>query len=274
MNASLKKIILFPLISLIFCIAGLLVPAVGVSGHELIPQAVQDFLAKNPNATSEEIERFVKVDTPVFASKFKNIDDLMEIVRNQESSWLDNAYDFIKIGVKHILEGADHILFVLSLLLVVVSLREMVRITSAFTVAHSITLVLAGSGVLVVSSRVVEPLIALSIAFVAFTGVFLKGTRFEMKVKQKLGTVFFFGLFHGLGFAGLLQEIGTPSDNLLSSLFSFNIGIEIGQLVIVALGLPLILLIRKTQWSVLIIKVFALIIGVIGLIWGVQRVIG
>lgn len=243
-----------------------------VHAHELIPQVIVEFIKQHPNATPQDIHQFVQMSAPVFASKFKNIDDLMKLVRNQNTNWLDNAYDFIKLGINHILSGQDHILFVLSLLLIVASLREMVRITSAFTVGHSISLVLAGFGLLVVSPRIVEPLIALSITFVAFTTVFLKGTRFELKTAHKLGTVFFFGLFHGLGFAGLLKELAIPTDKFLSSLFSFNVGIELGQLIIVAVGLPIILLVRKTKYHEHLIKIAAFIIGTVGLVWAVQRI--
>ncbi|MBI3442870.1 MAG: HupE/UreJ family protein [Candidatus Sungbacteria bacterium] len=269
---TLSKSFFFSFLVAAVSIVGVLGLVVHISAHELIPQAVVEFMKKNPNATPEEIEHFVIFEAPIFRSKFKNIDDLVKIVRNQNTGWFDNAYDFAKLGVKHILNGPDHILFVLSLLLAVAAFREMLRVTSAFTVAHSISLILAGLGILVISPRIIEPLIAFSIAFVALTTVFLKGTRFEMRTTHKLGTVFFFGLFHGLGFAGLLQELGIPQGKFLSSLFSFNVGIEIGQLLIVAAGLPVILLIRKTSWHNLIIRISALTIGIIGLVWGIERV--
>ncbi len=82
-------------------------------------------------------------------------------------------FDFFRVGVSHILNGPDHILFVLSLLLVFVSWKDILRLTGIFTIAHSITLLLAGTGILVLSSSIVEPMIALSIAYVAFTSVFL-----------------------------------------------------------------------------------------------------
>ncbi len=87
-------------------------------------------------------------------------------------------YDFFRIGVGHILSGPDHILFVLSLLLVFISWKDILKLTGIFTIAHSITLILAGTGILVLSSRIVEPMIALSIAYVALTSVFLKGKLF------------------------------------------------------------------------------------------------
>ena len=152
--------------------------------------------------------------------------------------------------------------------------QDIFKLTSTFTVAHSITLVLAGASIVRVSPRIVEPLIAFSIAFVALTTVFLGRTRFAILAREKLATVFFFGLFHGLGFAGLLGELGIPRERFLSSLFSFNIGIEIGQLVIVLIAVPAIYAVREKLWYPAVNKSAALLLGAVGIVWGVVRIVG
>jgi hypothetical protein len=161
---------------------------------------------------------------------------------------------------------------VLTLVLVFVSIYEILKLTTTFTIAHSITLVLAGSGILTLPSRVVEPLIALSIAVVAITSVFFKGKKFIGENRGKIAMVFFFGLFHGLGFAGLLKEIKIPADRFISSLFAFNVGIELGQLVILAVVLPPIYYFRNRPWYPKAIKLIAAIISAIALVWLIQRV--
>lgn len=240
--------------------------------HELLPRPVIEYMQQHPDASAEEVEQFLQQSSPDFVAQYGTTDDVIQLIKNRQTSIWDNALDFLKLGITHILSGTDHILFVLSLLLVFVKLRDMLRLTLTFTLAHSITLVLAGTGILTLSSRIVEPLIALSIAYVALTSVFLKRYKFFADKASKVGTVFFFGLFHGLGFAGLLKEIQIPADKFISSLVSFNFGIEVGQLCIVAAALPLIYWWRRYQWYPWFIQVCAAVIGGIGLIWAVQRI--
>ncbi len=126
-----------------------------VAAHDLIPKNVQEYLQKNPQATDDEIKAFVEGNAPDLA-KAKSQESVIRLVRQRQTSFLDNAFDFLKLGIKHILSGPDHILFVLSLLLVYISLRHTLRLTLTFTAAHSITLILAGSGILTLSSRIVN----------------------------------------------------------------------------------------------------------------------
>ncbi len=116
-------------------------------------------------------------------------------------------------------------------------------------------------------------MIAFSIGAVAITSVFFRKVSLVGSTRAKLGIIFFFGLFHGLGFAGLLREIQVPPDKFLASLFSFNIGIEIGQLIIVASALPFIYLLRKKSWYPLLIKIVSIIIAVIASAWMIQRLL-
>ena len=254
------------------CLVGSFLVPFTVSAHDLIPQELKTYLQTHPNATQDEIFKYANSQTPEFAQKFRDGAEIIKIVQNQKTTFLDNLLDFFKLGIKHILSGPDHILFVLSLLLVFITWRDILKLTTTFTIAHSITLVLAGSGILTISSKLVEPMIAASIAYVAITSVFFKGRKFVGENKGKIAAVFFFGLFHGLGFAGLLKEIQIPPDKFVSSLFAFNVGIEGGQLIIVALAFPLIYLFRKKSWYPLAIKIVAGIIAVIAIFWFFQRV--
>ena len=172
------------------------------------------------------------------------------------------------------MSGPDHILFVLSLLLAFVSLKDILKLTGTFTVAHSITLILATVGAVTVPSRVVEPMIALSIAVMALGTVYLRKSIFELTGWRKLGVVFFFGLFHGLGFAGLLRDLGVGQSKFVFSLISFNIGIEAGQLVIIAIILPFLLLLRRTTYNDIVIKILGTLIGIIGILWMIERIAG
>jgi hypothetical protein len=243
-----------------------------VLAHDLIPPALVAYVAAHPNATAEEIKDFVDTQDPTYAARFKNGQEILAIVRNQDTNFLDNAYDFLKIGIKHILSGPDHILFVLSLLLVFVSIRDILKLVTFFTIAHSITLILSGFGLLTVSPRISEPLIAFSIAYVAITSVFFAQNKYVGGPYSKSASVFFFGLFHGLGFASLLREIQIPNDKFISSLFAFNVGIEIGQLLIISLAFPFIYYCRTKPWYPMCIKIFAIIIATLGVFWMAQRI--
>jgi len=144
--------------------------------------------------------------------------------------------EFLGLGVAHILTGYDHLLFLLSLLLVVGSLRSALQIITSFTCAHSITLALATLNVVHISPRITEPLIAVSIVYVGLENLLnpTAGRRWIL--------TFGFGLIHGFGFASALRELGLGADGagVAAPLFSFNLGVELGQLAIAALVLPLL----------------------------------
>jgi HupE/UreJ protein len=152
---------------------------------------------------------------------------------------------YLNLGYRHILpEGFDHILFVVGLCLLNAKLKTIIWQATAFTVAHSITLFLSMKNIFVLPSQVVEPVIALSILFVAIENIILN----ELKPWRIL-IVFLFGLIHGLGFASSLNEIGLPRNSFLLSIFSFNVGVELGQLtIILAFYLLAIRSFGKKQW--------------------------
>jgi len=141
----------------------------------------------------------------------------------------DVVWFYFKLGIEHIVPfGIDHILFIAALYLLNNYLRTIFWQATAFTLAHSITLALSMKGIVSLPSEIVEPLIALSIVFVALENVLVS----ELKAWRIL-VVFMFGLIHGLGFASALNEIGIPRTNFFTSLISFNLGVEIGQVAVI-----------------------------------------
>jgi hydrogenase/urease accessory protein HupE len=148
--------------------------------------------------------------------------------------WLRTAREYLQLGVEHILTGVDHLLFVLALLLLVRGGQRIVATISAFTVAHSVTLALATLGWLRAPQAPVEACIALSIAFVAREIVVSARGTPGLTERRPWLVAFGFGLLHGLGFAGALRDVGLPHHALAAALFSFNLGVEIGQVLFVA----------------------------------------
>ncbi|MSS76178.1 MAG: HupE/UreJ family protein [Methyloglobulus sp.] len=147
--------------------------------------------------------------------------------------------DFLKLGVEHILTGYDHLLFLFSLLVVTRSFWPAIKIITFFTIAHSITLALAGMNIVDIPSSIVEPLIAATIVYVGLENIVRKD---KVTTKQRCILTFFFGLIHGFGFAGVLREMGISSieTGILVPLFSFNLGVELGQITVASIVLPLI----------------------------------
>jgi len=174
---------------------------------------------------------------------------------------------FLLLGVEHILSGWDHLLFLLGLLLRGGGWLSLARIITAFTLAHSVTLALAVLDVVVLSDRLVEAVIALSIAFVAAENLFLTPV-----VSRRWLVSFCFGLVHGFGFSSALRELGLPADGLLLSLFGFNAGVELGQALVVAVALPALMLVRAaTRWQQRVIWSSSLAILLVGVILFVER---
>lgn len=176
------------------------------------------------------------------------------------------AWDFLVLGFEHLARGIDHVLFVVALLLGARGLRDVLAMASVFTVAHSLTLVAAAAGLVGVPAWLVEPLIALSIAFVALENLL------EPRLAHRLPVVFGFGLLHGLGFAGALSIDAGWSWSLLGSLLSFNVGIEIGQLLVIGLVFPLLLVVRRTPVRTVLPAVVTTAVALVGLLWFAQRV--
>ncbi|MFE4711862.1 HupE/UreJ family protein [Paenibacillus sp. NPDC056722] len=191
---------------------------------------------------------------------------LGEVQEGSHHSTLPGGWiDFLLLGAEHILTGYDHLLFLLALLLRKQTLKQYASIITAFTIAHSITLTLAVTGIVSVPSRFVEATIALSICYVAIENLFLK------KISHRTIITFLFGLIHGLGFAGILSEMDIPKSHLAVSLVSFNAGIEVIQLTLVALLLPLLTWSQRTRYQRQGVIIASTIIALIGAFWSIER---
>jgi hydrogenase/urease accessory protein HupE len=185
-----------------------------------------------------------------------------------EKTAIEIIIEFTQLGFLHILpRGLDHILFILGLFLFSRSLRPLLWQVTMFTLAHTVTLGLATAGYIELSPRIVEPLIALSIAYVGFENVF--STQLH---RHRLILVFAFGLLHGMGFASVLAEFELPKDAFFTSLLSFNVGVELGQLAVITLAWSLLGWFTKSPVYRRIVTIpGSLIIGVTGTIWTIER---
>jgi len=176
---------------------------------------------------------------------------------------------FLKLGVEHILTGYDHLLFLLGLLVACRRFKSMALIITCFTLAHSVTLALAALDVVSLPARVVEPLIAASIVFVGIENLV---RREEPRGRWALTLAF--GLIHGFGFAGVLKEfgLGSAGSSLLIPLFSFNLGVELGQLAVTAVFLPVLWTLRKrTAFARYGLPAISLVVALAGAYWLVAR---
>ncbi len=173
---------------------------------------------------------------------------------------------FLRMGVLHIFTGYDHIAFLLGVVLIGGTFRSLVKIVTSFTVAHSITLALAALNIVVLPLRIVESGIALSIMYIALENLFFA------KFDRRWIVTFFFGLVHGFGFASALREVHLPPGLLGTALFSFNLGVEIGQVAIVALLLPLLAWLARYRFRSLVVRVASMAIFFLGSFWFWQRI--
>lgn len=216
------------------------------------------------------------------------------------------AASFFPLGVEHIFTGYDHILFLIGVLLITTYFLQLAKMVTSFTVAHSITLIVASLGIFVLSPRLTEPLIALTIIYIAAENIYVlkkgrwkagdmkrgsrKGSGKNEKSRKRKGAFSsllhnyianpskrwritgLLGLIHGFGFSSVLREIGLPENELLQSLLTFNLGIEAGQLAIVAVLFPLLMYSRRFRWHSKALLALSIIIGIFGAFWFVERV--
>jgi hydrogenase/urease accessory protein HupE len=191
-----------------------------------------------------------------------------------QASKLEVAGSYWRLGVVHILKGVDHLLFVLALLLIVSGFGPVITAVTAFTVAHSITLALATLGFVHVPSAPTEAIIALSILFLASEIIRQRNGEIGLTERYPWMIAFIFGLFHGLGFAGALSAIGVPQHEVPLALFMFNVGVETGQLLFIAVVLSLFKLLRRLPVTVPqgAWRVLPYGIGGVAAFWTIQRV--
>ena len=181
----------------------------------------------------------------------------------------DVVWFYLKLGFTHIIpSGADHILFVMGLCLLSTKIKTIIWQATAFTVAHSITLALSMKNIIVAPGAVVEPIIALSILFVAVENILLS----ELK-PWRVMVVFLFGLIHGLGFASALNEIGLPAGKFYTSIIAFNAGVELGQIAVITAMFALIIIpFRNRLWyRKRLVYGFSTLIALVAVYWTGQR---
>src|SRR5438046_111510 len=176
---------------------------------------------------------------------------------------------FIPAGIHHILIGPDHLLFLIGLLLLGGSIRRLAMIVTSFTIAHSVTLSLAALNIITPPARIIEPAIALSIVYVGADNLLAQGGR-----DVRAWIAFAFGFIHGFGFANVLREMDLPGRALGWSLFSFNFGVEIGQLlVVVAVASAFAALRSRSEWARRqLVYAGSIVVIIAGAFWFFQRV--
>lgn len=225
---------------------------------------------------SDAIARFVPLEEPTQSFRLTADDPSATILAQPDM--LSVLFDYFIIGAEHIVFGWDHLLFVIALVLLVQNPWPVVKAATAFTIAHSITLVATILGYSGLPGRPVEALIALSIVFLAVeVGVVLRDPeRRTLTRNYPWAVAFIFGLIHGFGFAGALADIGLPQTQLATALFAFNLGVEAGQLLVVAITLIILAALARapSERQSQALKLTTYIIGTIGSFWLIERMIG
>jgi uncharacterized membrane protein len=182
----------------------------------------------------------------------------------------DVIWFYLKLGFAHIVPaGADHILFVVGLCLLSTKLKTILWQATAFTIAHSITLALSMKNIIMAPAAIVEPIIALSILFVALENIVMQKLR-----AGRIAVVFLFGLIHGMGFASSLNEIGLPPNQFVNSIVSFNAGVELGQVAVIAAVFALLVIpFRDKSWyRKRVVIPMSSLISIVALYWAVERI--
>lgn len=189
-------------------------------------------------------------------------------LQNQTSAnLLERLTRLIILGAEHILIGIDHILFLIALLIGIPRLVPIIKLATAFTLGHSMTLGLAWYGLFEIPGSIVEPIIAASILYVACENL-LRGNP----LNHRWVTALLFGLVHGLGFYGALTELNLDTEHAALVLFGFNLGVEVGQILIIAMILPILILIRDREYFRSTIRIASVFMIVIALYWVAERV--
>ena len=184
---------------------------------------------------------------------------------------MDNLINYLELGFTHVIPfGFDHILFILCLFFYNSKLKTVLLQSTIFTIAHSLALGLSACGVVFYNANLIEPLIALTILYTAIENIF-----FVKKNTLRYLLIFIFGLIHGLGFATALKEIGIPKEQFFTSLLSFNIGVELGQITIILAAYFLISkwFSNKIWYKERIVYPISTVIGCIALYWTIERIL-
>jgi hydrogenase/urease accessory protein HupE len=220
---------------------------------------------------SDTLVRIAPLGRLVQAARLTPDAPMAEVAVKADRAQVGKAY-FV-LGVEHILAGFDHLLFVLSLVLLITGGWQVAKAVTAFTIAHSITLIATSLHLLSVPRQPVEIIIALSILFLAVEIVKSRSGVQRLSERIPWAVAFAFGLLHGFGFAGALAEIGLPEGEVPVALLTFNLGVEAGQLLIVGAGLALLAAIRRIAAARLTQArtVMGYVIGSISAFWVIER---
>jgi hydrogenase/urease accessory protein HupE len=239
----------------------------------VIDGAVIHFVGLESTIT-DVFARFVWLDGSETTAIARPSQPWIEVIA-QRSAW-QVASDYTVLGVEHILSGFDHLTFVLALLLIVRGARRLLITVTSFTLAHSITLAAATLGVLWVPGPPVEAVIALSILFLANELVKVNRGLPSLTARYPWIVAFTFGLLHGFGFAGALGEVGLPQNEVPLALLMFNVGVELGQLLFIAVILAIISLLNRLhrECPAWLRQVPAYGIGGMAAVWLIERVAG
>lgn len=223
-------------------------------------------------AFTDALLRIAPLNRPVQAARLTQ-DQAMVEVATVPDRW-EVARSYFVLGVEHILEGYDHLLFVIALVLLIGRTGAVIKAATAFTVAHSITLIGSTLGIVGLAQAPVEALVALSIIFLAVEIVKRDPAHPSLTERLPWLVAFLFGLIHGFGFAGALREIGLPESDVPTALLTFNLGVEAGQLVIIAAVMVLITLTRRFAPRALhpATLTATYLIGTISSFWFIERI--
>ncbi len=234
----------------------------------LLPEGHQQFLKIRDVGGPTLLEKMLNKANDRVELDFSSVDGRTQVTG---SSWVSAFADFFMLGIEHIVTGYDHLLFLFALLAVTHSFWPAIKIITFFTVAHSMTLALAGLNLVELPASFVEPFIAATIVYVAVENL-IRGDH----PKGRHWLTFGFGLVHGFGFASVLQELDISSGGtgILLPLLSFNLGIETGQIAIASLVLPAIWwLNNKPEFSEKFLKACSAAISVVGAYWLLERTV-
>jgi hydrogenase/urease accessory protein HupE len=247
--------------------------------REFIDQNLEDM--ENPKILeSDKTKEILSRDILQQNNKFNNLDKSSKEVflqkslklKNQNMSSSEKIKIYLVIGIQHVLEGLDHILFILSIALLSSRIKNLLILTTIFTVSHSITIFLAGFEIVKISAKIIEPIIALSIVYTFFTFLFYKYIKVFQNYNYHIITIFIFGLFHGLGFSSAFSSLNIDYNNYILALFSLNLGVEIGQILILIFAYPLFWMIKNQKNGHIVLQLFAILCIIRASIWFFERI--
>jgi hydrogenase/urease accessory protein HupE len=222
-----------------------------------------------PNVSTASCVATIKHNDEVQSMVFTP-NNLEASIGNQAHTAPVHLIGFIQLGIEHILTGYDHLLFLLALIALGGALPYLFKVITAFTVAHSITIALTTFGILKLPVQIIESGIALSIVLVALENIWRRFNAPKLERGRWL-VVFAFGLLHGMGFAGILQELQVPSSNLPQAILGFNIGVELGQLAVVIPAFLLLTWFKKIRWNIPVQYAASAVAILAGGYWFIER---